>query len=100
MIDLGEYEVIAFASEIYHHTLNDMIIFFVKKDNEYYYLYDEESKFQDITRMPISIKNDWINYNKKNLTLDIINKYINGVSDDMLQALKIAKRDIILGKII
>ena len=85
----------------------------ISKDGEYFYIEDELEKVKDISQMPIYIKEDWINYNKKELDIKMVSNYIieeeklllkpgeiNLEDAENLKNLKAIKRDILLKSII
>lgn len=106
-IKFSGWEIIAISSVIEHHSLTEMATVFVSKGDEYYYLYDELEKMQDVTKMPSYISEDWVNYNKKELNCQILDKHIKEFSEvGLIESEHIAsellslKRDLILRKII
>lgn len=79
---------------------------------DYFFIEEESDKLEDISKMPYYIKEDWINYNKKDLNLKIINKHIQDseikLDKDILKPedieeinfLKSIRRDLIIKGII
>lgn len=55
----------------------------IENNGKYFFLEDEYEKIFDISKMPDYIKKDWINYNKKDLNLSILNKEIKKLEDDL-----------------
>lgn len=106
-VKFSGWVVVAISSEMEHHTLTEMATAFVSRNDESYYLFDELAKMQDVSKMPSYISEDWVNYNKKELTIEILDKYIGEFSDVALaesqyiaSELKGIKRDFLLKKII
>ena len=75
-INLFPWEKISITSEIEHHTLIDVATIIIFKDDEYYFIQDDIEKVRDVSIMPQYIKEDWINYNRKELNMFVINKHI------------------------
>lgn len=106
-IKFNGWEVIAYSSEIDHHSIKEMLTVFISKNDEYYFIHDELNKIIDVIGMPKYISDDWVNYNKKEVSLGILDKYIKEFSEVALiesqyiaSELKSIKRDLIIKKII
>ena len=60
----------------------------------------------DVSQMPIYIKEDWIKYNKKSVSLSLLNEQIKKLTNDFdqfeeeLNLLKSLRRDLIIKGII
>lgn len=110
--------------DIKYHNLNlkeERFIVFNKND-EYYYLLDDNEKINDVNLMPHYIKDDYYHYNSKVLTLGVFNKIIekykikytlkphflgnkletsiNQFSDKEEEVIKVIKRDLSLKEIL
>jgi hypothetical protein len=106
-VGFSGWEIVAISSEMDYHTLTEMATVFISGESGCYYLYDELLKMQDVTKMPSYISEDWVNYNKKELNIKILDKYIKEFADVPLaesqyiaSELKCIKRDLLLKKII
>jgi hypothetical protein len=67
-------ENIISSIEFYDYTsLNKMVNLIIESNNTYYFIEDELEKVIDVTQMPSYIQLDWFKYNKKELTLSIVN---------------------------
>ena len=107
-INFPGWDVLVHGSETNHHTLTPMSTIFIKdKDGNYFYLYDETDKMYDVSRMPPYIREDWVNYNKKDITNAVLEKWIAQFSnvglvetDYYVSELKSIKRDLIIKKIL
>lgn len=69
-------EVVSIKRRTIHHTLIEEIQLIIEFKNEYFIIQDEYEKVLDISQMPIYIKDDWVNYNKKPLDDKSINEHI------------------------
>ena len=111
-LNIGDFNVISTLNiKDYNYILGKLSLI-LEKDNLYFFVEDEKEKIEDIIKMPVYIKTDWINYNKKDLILNIINehiKYYNSIVDfykesdidnDILMNLMTIRRDFILTKYI
>ena len=106
-ISFSGWEIIAYSSIREHHSLVDMATIFISNGDDHYYLYDESDKIEDISKMPAYIKEDWVNYNKKDIDIVTIDHHIKKFSEIGLietnyisSELKRIKRDLTLKKII
>jgi hypothetical protein len=106
-IKFNGWEVVAASSIFEHHTIIEMGTIFISNGDDHFYLYDEVEKMIDVTKMPNYISEDWVNYNKKELNIKILDKHIKefleiGQTDAEFIAneLKSIKRDLILRKLI
>ncbi len=66
-----------------HFSLNKMVNLIFQVEEDYYFIEEEFEKVIDVTQMPIYIKSDWFKYNKKELTLSIINKHIKYLKESI-----------------
>jgi hypothetical protein len=77
-------ENIISSIEFYDYTsLNKMVNLIIESNNTYYFIEDELEKVIDVTQMPSYIQLDWFKYNKKELTLSIVNKHIKYLKDSI-----------------
>lgn len=75
-VNLDPWELISIDITIEHHTITKMVSLIICNESEYFYLYDEFEKIKDVSIMPAYIKDDWVNYNKKDLNIAVLNKHI------------------------
>jgi hypothetical protein len=105
-IDVTPWNHITTTSKINNYSLDNYFTILIEKDGEYFFLVEEEQKVFDISQMPNYIKEDWIKYNKKSLSLSILNEQIKKLSNDYdqfedeLSLLKSLRRELILKGII
>lgn len=106
-MNLKPWNIISHNEVISHHTMMKMMTIFIEKDDEYFYLYDESFKIDDISRMPDYIRLDWINYNKKDVDIKVLDKEIREFEEaglretlEIANELKAIRRNLILKKII
>jgi hypothetical protein len=113
VINLLPWSKISISTEIQHHTLIDMATIIITNDEDYFVIEDDIEKVMDVSSMPHYIKEDWINYNKKELTHSVLDKHIKVYTDKYesqyppsevvektLSTLKSIKRHLIIKKII
>jgi hypothetical protein len=107
----GEYHLHLNYTDL--DSLDDTIILFIIVDDEFLYLRDSRAKFQDVEKMPEYIQSDWIKYNSKPVTEDIVNsmialcesrKYksekIFELQTENIKLLKVIQRDLNLKKLL
>ena len=105
-INVSPWNHITTTSKINNYSLDNYFTILIEKDGEYFFLVEEEQKVFDISQMPNYIKEDWIKYNKKSLSLSILNEQIKKLSNDYdqfedeLSLLKSLRRDLIIKGII
>jgi hypothetical protein len=91
-----------FIIKDYRNVLGTINILF-EKDSRFFYIEEDFEKVEDINKMPTYIKDDWYNYNKKELTLDVINSHIlfskDLEDDDLFKVLVAIRRDFIIDKL-
>ena len=113
VINLLPWNKISISTEIQHHTLIDMATIIISNDEDYYVIEDDIEKIMDVSSMPHYIKEDWINYNKKELTHPVLDKHIkvytekfesqwppDEKNEKVVSTLKSIKRHLIIKKII
>ena len=99
--NFGDFKIVSILSDYENHWILGLTSIILEKDNLYFFIQDEKEKINDVSKMPIYIKEDWINYNKNDLSLDIINrhiKYYKNDDEDMFNLLMTIRRDFILTK--
>jgi hypothetical protein len=111
-INLSPYKEISITYRYLHHTLISEATIIIEDGDDYYVIQDDREKIEDVSQMPDYIKQDWIKYNRKELTtqildwhiLDYINKsesqYPNEDLLTIISQLKSIKRNQIIKKII
>ena len=77
-------ENIISSIEFYQYaSLNKMVNLIIESNNTYYFIEDELEKVIDVTQMPSYIQLDWFKYNKKDLTLSMVNKHIKYLKESI-----------------
>ena len=104
-INVSPWNHITTTSKINNYSLDNYFNILIEKDGEYHFLVEEEQKIFDISQMPIYIKEDWIKYNKKSLSLSLLNEQIAKYNNDFefeeeLSLLKSLRRELIINGII
>ncbi len=105
-INVSPWNHLTTTHKVDHHTLAEIFTILIEKDSEYFFLVEEVEKIYDISQMPDYIKEDWIKYNKKSLSLSLINEQIKKLTNDFYQfedelsLLKSLRRDLIIKGII
>jgi len=75
-INVSPWKHITTTSKINNYSLDNYFTILIEKDGEYFFIVEEEQKIFDVSQMPNYIKEDWIKYNKKELSLSLINEQI------------------------
>lgn len=105
-INVSPWNHLTTTSKISNYSLDNYFTILIERDGEYSFLVEEEQKIFDISQMPKYIKEDWIKYNKKSLSLSLINEQIKKLTNDFdqfeeeLTLLKSLRRDLIIQGII
>ena len=112
-INLSPWKEISISTELQHHTLIDMATIIIEDSEDYFVIEDDVEKIMDVSSMPHYIKEDWVNYNKKELTQSVLDKHIRIYTDkyemlytkdeeieETLSILRAIKRHLIIKKII
>jgi hypothetical protein len=105
-INVSPWNHITTTSEINNYSLDNYLTILIEKDGEYFFIVEEEQKIFDISQMPLYIKEDWLKYNKKSLSLSLLNEQIkkltndNDQFEDELNLLKSLRRELIIKGII
>lgn len=89
-------------SSIIIDNLKENII--IENKGNYYFIEDDLNKMTDVFKMPYYIKDDWLNHNKQQLNIKIVNKHIQRIDMDSLplleSKLKSIRRDLIIKGIV
>ncbi len=105
-INVSPWKHITTSHKIDHHSLDEIFTILIEKNGEYYFIVEECQKVFDISQMPTYIKEDWIKYNKKSLSLSLLNEQIKKLTNDYdqfeeeLSLLKSLRRELIIKGII
>ena len=105
-INVSPWKHITTTSKINNYSLDNYFTILIEKDGEYYFIVEEEQKVFDISQMPNYIKEDWIKYNKKSVSLSLLNEQIKRLTNDYdqfeeeLSLLKSLRRELIINGII
>ena len=116
-VNLTPWKEISITKRMQHHTMIDVATIIIRNNDEFFYIQDDIEKIIDVSSMPNYIKEDWINYNKKDLTISIVDQHIikyvdlrdsqspflevsSETYDDVISELQSIKRDLIINKII
>ena len=101
-INVTPWKHITTTSKINNYSLDNNFTVLIEKDGDYFFIVEEEQKLFDVSQMPIYIKEDWIKYNKKELSISLINEQIKKINnefnqfEDELGLLYSLRRDLIL----
>ena len=112
-INIEPWVIISQLGEYEHDTLIMMLTLIVEFNGNYFYIKDDDQKLKDVSNMPNYIKEDWLNYNKKELGISVINKQIRNLEmilekkspydpkdEESLTQLISIRRDLIINAII
>ena len=120
-INVSPWNHITTSHKIDQHTLDEIFTILIEKEGEYFYIVEESQKVYDISQMPLYIKEDWINYNKKPLNIPVLNQMIKSYEnqlnsglerpfslsepsdeelENLINLLKSLRRDLIINKVI
>jgi len=105
-INVNPWNHITTTSKINNYSLDNYFTILIEKDGEYSFIIEEEQKVFDISQMPNYIKEDWIKYNKKSLSLSLLNEQIKKLTnqydqfEEELSLLKSLRRELIINRII
>lgn len=75
-INLDPYPIISRISHYDFHTLINFTSVIFEVDGNIFFINDDVQKLEDVSQMPDYIKQDWIKYNKKSISISEINKHI------------------------
>jgi hypothetical protein len=106
-------EIISIIKRWLQHSLIEEITLIIEFKGSNFIIQDELEKVLDVSYMPVYIKEDWINYNKKPIDKHILIEHIKEYEEKVnwqwppdentkqsLEKLKAIKRDQIINKII
>jgi hypothetical protein len=105
-INLYPWKEITLSTNIDNHTLFEIFTILIEKDGEYFFIIDEVEKIFDVSQMPNYIKEDWIKYNRKELSISVINEQINKLNNDFdlfvdeINLLKSLRRSLIINGVL
>lgn len=115
-VNLFPWKEISITRKVQHHTMIDVATIIISNNEDFFYIREDIEKIIDVSCMPNYIKEDWINYNKKDLTINIVDEHIrkyidlrdsevylevtNQKYDDVISELQSIKRNLIINKII
>ena len=112
-INLSPFREISICKTFNYHLLNHRATVIVERDDLLWYIEDDIEKLYDVSAMPVYIKEDWVNYNKKELSMEVLESHIKDYErlvesqwpspdswENTLATLKSIKRNLIIGKII
>jgi hypothetical protein len=101
-INISPWKLLTTTSKWNIQSMKNILTVLMEKDGEYFFLVDEDEKIFDVSQMPNYIKEDWLKYNKKSLSLSLLNEQIKKLSNDFeqfeqeLSLLKSLRRDLII----
>ena len=76
-INLSPWKEVSMITNFEHHTIIEKAsIIIINTNDDYFYIHDDIEKIRDVSLMPPYIKEDWINYNKKDLDMITLNFHI------------------------
>ena len=75
-INLSPYKEISITNKTNHHTLVNESTIIIEDGDDYFVIQDDIEKIHDVSQMPNYIKEDWIKYNRKELTNKILDWHI------------------------
>lgn len=77
-INISPWKPVHLSTRYDHHTLiNYATLITQNTSDDYFYFYDDIEKIIDVSLMPNYIKEDWLNYNKKELNIAVLNSCIS-----------------------
>ena len=82
MINLSPYKEISITYRTLQHTLVHEATIIIEDGDDYYMIQDDREKIEDVSQMPYYIKEDWIKYNRKELTTQVLDWHILKYTDD------------------
>lgn len=76
-INLDGWNIISHTHNYSRNPFSKISTIIIENNSgDYFFIQDEYDKIIDVTKMPDYIRKDWINYNKKDLTISLLNKQI------------------------
>ena len=87
-INLSPWEEVSIITNFEHHTIIEKAsIIIINTNDDYFYVHDDIEKIRDVSLMPPYIKEDWINYNKKDLDMITLNFHIKEYEDKLRKSI-------------
>ena len=80
-INLLPWNALVVTSDFDKSEIKNIMLILAKIEDCYYYLEEWDEKIFDISQMPNYIKQDWLNHNKKPLSLKLLNKQVKNLLD-------------------
>ena len=83
-VNLSPYKEISMVTKYHNHTLINEACIIIEDGDDYFVIQDDIEKVHDVSQMPNYIKEDWIKYNRKELTNQILDSHIQyyiGISE-------------------
>ncbi len=105
-INVSPWKHITTTSKINNYSLDNYFTILIEKNGEYFFIVEEEQKVFDVSQMPNYIKEDWIKYNRKPVSLSLLNDQIKKLTNDYdqfeeeISLLKSLRRELIINGII
>ena len=111
-VNLSPYKEVSMVTKYHNHTLVNEANIIIEDRDDYFVIHDDIEKVYDVSQMPNYIKEDWIKYNRKELTNQIIDGHIKYYIDlsekqypnedilEVISKLKSIKRNQIIRKIL
>lgn len=97
-------EIIYSFYEVEYSGLVMMSIIFIENNRgEVFYIRGNDSDIKNISKMPDYLKQDWLFYNKNEITMDFLDKYISrylNIKEDWVSFLIQIKRNLSINNII
>ena len=106
-VNLYPYTILLLVYDYKIVGINDVTVI-IEKDGDYYYIREDIEVLEDISIMPSYIKEDWINSNKNNLNIAVLNSVIFHIENaekpeeynKIIELLKPMRRDLIMNGLI
>jgi hypothetical protein len=111
-IDLKPWKALSIYTEYKLDATLIATVILECENGDYSYIEEDFYKLLDISKMPYYIKEDWIKYNKKDISIKVINEFIKNINDDsinspfdnnvteLLELLKSVRRNLIINGVI
>jgi hypothetical protein len=105
-INIKPWNHLTTTSEWNINEMKNILTLLIEKGGEYYFLVEWDEKIFDVSKMPNYIKEDWIKYNKKSVSLSLLNQQIKKLTndyeqfDDELILLKSLRRELIISGVL
>jgi len=80
-VNLLPWNALVVTSDFDKSEIKNIMLILAKIEDCYYYLEEWDEKIFDISQMPNYIKQDWLNHNKKPLSLKLLNKQVKNLLD-------------------